>query len=60
VPSAAEWDELLVPEIERQQAEGKRVVFRADAAFAKREMHDALEQRGVEYAIRMPANESLE
>jgi hypothetical protein len=35
VHSAEDWDELLLPEIERQQAEGKEVVFRADAAFAK-------------------------
>ena len=60
VHSADEWDELLVPEIERQQAEGKRVAFRADAAFAKPEIYDALEARGVDYVIRMPANESLE
>src|SRR6266446_10600404 len=32
VSSADDWEELLVPEIERQQAEGKRVAFRADAA----------------------------
>lgn len=31
----------LVPEIEREQAEGKRVTFRADAAFAKPEIYDA-------------------
>ena len=60
VHSADHWDELLVPELERQQAEGKRVAFRADAAFAKPEICDALEQRDVAYAIRMPANESLE
>jgi hypothetical protein len=59
-PTADDWDELLVPEIERQQAEGKRIAFRADAAFAKPEIYDALETRGVEYAIRIPANESLE
>ncbi len=35
VHSADDWDDLLVPEIERQQAEGTRVAFRADAAFAK-------------------------
>jgi Transposase DDE domain group 1 len=35
-------------------------VFRADAAFAKREVYDALEERGVQYAIRIPANEDLE
>jgi hypothetical protein len=36
------------------------VVFRADAAFAKPEIYDALEERGVKYAIRIPANENLE
>ena len=60
VHSAEDWDDLLVPAIERQQAEGKRVAFRADAAFAKPEIYDALEQRDVNYAIRMPANKSLE
>ncbi len=60
VHSADDWDDLLVPEIERQQAEGKRVAFRADAAFAKPEIYDALEKRDVDYAIRIPANKSLE
>ena len=60
VHSADNWDDLLVPEIDRQQAAGKRVVFRADAAFAKPEIYDALEQRDVDYVIRMPANKSLE
>lgn len=35
-------------------------MFRADAAFAKPETCEALEERGVKYAIRIPANESLE
>ena len=52
--------DLLLPEIERQHAEGTRVAFRADAAFAKPEIYDALEQRDVDYAIRMPANKNLE
>jgi hypothetical protein len=60
VHSADNWEELLLPEIERQQKLGKEVVFRADAAFAKPEIYGALEQRGVKYAIRMPANDSLE
>ena len=60
VHSADDWDTRLLPEIDRQQAEGKRVAFRADAAFAKPEIYDALEQRDVDYAIRMPANKSLE
>ncbi len=60
VHSAEDWDELLLPEIERQQADGKRVTFRADAAFAKPEIYEAMEERGVDYAIRIPANKSLE
>ena len=60
VSSAEDWDELLVPEIERQQGEGKRLTFRADAAFAKPEIYEALEDRGVDYVIRIPANKKLE
>ena len=60
VHSAEDWAELLLPEIERQQELGKQVVFRADAAFAKPEIYEALEERGVKYAIRIPANDSLE
>ena len=51
---------MLLPEIERQQAEVKQVAFRADAAFAKPEICEVLEERGVVYAIRIPANETLE
>ena len=60
VHSAEDWDELLLPEIERQQAAGKLVAFRGDAAFAKPEIYEASEERGVQYAIRIPANRSLE
>ena len=35
VSSADDWDDLLLPEIERQQADVQRVAFRADAAFAR-------------------------
>jgi len=38
VHGADGWEELRLPEIERQQKLGKQVVFRADAAFAKPEM----------------------
>ncbi len=51
---------MLLPEIERQQKLGKEVVFRADAAFAKPEVYEALEARDVKYAIRIPTNDSLE
>jgi len=60
VHSAEGWEELLLPEIERQQKLSKEVAFRADAAFAKPEIYEALESRGVKYAIRIPANENLE
>lgn len=60
VHSAEGWEELLLPEIERHQKQGKQVVFRADAAFAKPEIYEALEERGVKYAIRLPANNCLE
>ena len=48
-----------MPEIDRQQAMGQRVGFRADAAFAPA-IYEALEARGVGYAIRIPANKNLE
>jgi len=59
VHSAEGWEELLSPEgpegTPRQQREGQEVVFRAEAAFAKPEICEALEERGVNYAIRLPA-----
>ncbi len=60
VSSAEDWDELLLPESECQQAEGKGVTFRADAAFANPEIYEALERRGVDYVIRIPANKNRE
>ena len=60
VHSAKDWEQLLLPEIERQQRIGKEVAFRADAAFAKPEIYEALEERGVKYAIRIPSNDNLE
>ena len=59
VHSAEDWEEVLLPEIERQQGLAKEMVFRADAAFAKPEIYEALEERGVKYAIRLPANDNL-
>jgi hypothetical protein len=60
VHSADGWEALLLPEIARQQEQGKAVVFRADAAFAKPEIYAALEERDVKYAIRLPANDHLQ
>jgi len=39
VHSADDWEELLLPEIGRQQKLGKEAVFRSDAAFAKPESY---------------------
>jgi len=60
VHSAEGWEELLLPEIDRQRAQGKEVAFRGDAAFAKPELYGALEERDVKYAIRLPANDNLQ
>src|ERR1017187_504669 len=59
IHSAEDWEEVLLPEIERQQEVGKEVVFRADAAFAKPEIYEAMEERGGKDAIRLPANDNL-
>ena len=60
VHSAEHWHTVLLPEIDRQQKQGKNAVIRADAAFAKPELYEALEERGVKYAIRIPSNDILE
>jgi hypothetical protein len=60
VHSADGWEELLLPEIERQQKLGIEAVFRADAAFTKPEIYEESEERGVKYAICIPANDTLE
>jgi hypothetical protein len=60
VHSAEHWDQVLLPEIERRQKQGRDVVVRADAAFAKPELYEAPEKWGVKYAIRIPSNDILE
>ncbi len=60
VHSADGWDEVLLPVIDRYRARRQTVVVRADAAFALPALYEALERRGVAYAIRLPANDVLE
>jgi hypothetical protein len=60
VHSADGWEKLRLPEVERQQTLGKEVAFRGDAAFAKPELYEALEERDVKYAIRVAANDNLQ
>lgn len=60
---------LQIPRSFRLQSQGgtsfRRVraqvsaLFRADAVFAKPEIYETLEQRGVKFAIRLPAIDSL-
>jgi len=45
VHTAEDWAEGLLPEVDRQQSLVKEVVFRADAAFARPEIYEALEER---------------
>jgi hypothetical protein len=54
------WCVAALTKIERQQKLGKEEVFRADAAFAKTEICEELEERGVKYAIRIAAKDTLE
>src|SRR5438309_8987242 len=60
VHSAEGWDEVLLPLIDRYRRRRQTVVVRADAAFALPALYEALERRGVRYAIRLPANNILE
>src|SRR5690242_9808835 len=60
VHSADGWNEVLLPIIDRYRARGQTMVIRADAAFALPALYEALEQRGVRYAIRLPANDVLD
>src|SRR5438309_2728202 len=57
VHSAQGWDEVLLPIIDRYRRRRQTVVVRADAAFALPALYEALERRGVRYAIRLPAND---
>jgi len=60
VASAEGWEELLLPEIDRQRVRDIEVAFRGDAAFAKPELYEALEEREAKYVIRLPSNDHLE
>jgi len=59
VHSADRWKEVLEPIVKRYESKKNRKYFRGDAAFAKPEIYDYLEENGYLYAIRLPANEIL-
>lgn len=55
VHSADGWQEFIEPIVERYLKAAVRLLFRADAAFAKPEIYEYLERRGIGYAIRLRA-----
>ena len=55
VHSAHKWRDVLEPILARYERTGVRRYFRADAAFAKPDIYEYLEERHVLYAIRLPA-----
>ena len=60
VHSAHRWRDVLDPILSRYGATGVRRYFRADAAFAKPDIYEYLEERRVFYAVRLPGNEVLQ
>ncbi|MFC1902487.1 IS1380 family transposase [Chloroflexota bacterium] len=60
VHSAERWRQVLEPIVKRYRKTGVRLLFRADAAFAKLEVYEYLEPRDIGYAIRLPTNEVLQ
>ena len=60
VHSADDWQEVLDPVVERYLIAAVRLLFRADAAFAKPEIYEYLEARSIGYAIRLRSNQVLQ
>ncbi|MDA0769922.1 MAG: IS1380 family transposase [Chloroflexi bacterium] len=60
VHSAEGWKEFIEPIVERYLKMAVRLLFRADAAFAKPELYEYMEARCIGYAIRLPANDVLQ
>ena len=58
--SADDWQEVLDPVVERYLTAAVRLLFRADAAFAKPEIYAYLEARNIGYAIRLRSNQVLQ
>jgi hypothetical protein len=59
VHSADRWKELLEPIVRGYENKKVRKYFRGDAAFVKPEIYEYLEENGLLYAIRLPANDLL-
>jgi hypothetical protein len=59
VHNADRWKELLEPIVQRYENKKVRKYFRGDAAFAKPEIYEYLEEYCLLYAIRLRANDLL-
>jgi len=59
VHSANRWKDLLEPIVRRYENKKIRKYLRGDAAFAKPEIYEYLEENGLLYAVRLPANDVL-
>jgi len=59
VHSADRWKGLLEPIVQPYENKKVRKYFRGDAAFAKAEIYEYLEEKGLLYAVRLPANDVL-
>jgi hypothetical protein len=57
VHSADGWEHVLKPVVARYRGTMKRIAFRGDAAFAQPNVYEFMETEGIEYAIRLPANQ---
>ena len=57
------WSKILLGDcagVKGYQKKGLRLLFRGDAAFAKPELYEYLEQGKIGYAIRLPANQVIQ
>ncbi len=59
VSSAKDWQEVLEPVVARYRGVAVPFYFRADAAFARPEIYEYLEEEAYGYAIRLPSNDIL-
>jgi hypothetical protein len=59
VHSADGWEEFLEPIVKRYREMDKKLYLRGDAAFASPDVYAYLEDKGILYAVRLPANQVL-
>jgi len=59
VHSADGWEEFLEPIVKRYREMDKKLYLRGDAAFASPDVYEYLEDKGILYAVRLPANQVL-